>query len=88
MRYFLIALSLLFLPNIYTADTKQPRVALVTTAKVTEGYANSLQSYVGTLYYDKNSKLASESSGVVSKIFVKVLGFLSFIGASRINRCT
>jgi len=69
MKYLLLA-AILFL-NIHASETKGPPPSLVETVKVKEGYANSLQSYVGTLYYDRNSNLASESSGAVSKLYVK-----------------
>ncbi|WP_321777623.1 efflux RND transporter periplasmic adaptor subunit [Sulfurimonas sp.] len=70
MKYMLLAI-VLFL-NMQASETKgaQPP-SLVKTVKVKEGYANSLQNYVGTLYYDRNSELASESSGVVSKLYAK-----------------
>jgi len=71
MKYILLA-AVLFL-NMQANETKNatPPPSLVKTIKVKEGYANSLQNYVGTLYYDKNSNLASESSGVVSGLYVK-----------------
>ncbi|EDZ62451.1 RND family efflux transporter MFP subunit [Sulfurimonas gotlandica GD1] len=71
MKYILLAAALFL--NIQANETKgaQPPPSLVKTVMVKEGYANSLQNYVGTLYYDRNSKLASETSGVVSKIYVK-----------------
>ena len=71
MKYILLCVALFL--NMQANETKGalPPPSLVKTVKVKEGYANSLQSYVGTLYYDRNSKLASETSGVVSKIYVK-----------------
>lgn len=71
MKYILLCAALLL--NLQADETKvnQPPPSLVKTVKVEKGYANSLQNYVGTLYYDRNSNLASESSGVVSKIYVK-----------------
>lgn len=49
-------------------EEKAPPPSLVTTAPVTQGIVNPLQTYVGTLYYDKKSKLASEFEGVVSTL--------------------
>ncbi len=71
MKYILLCVALLL--NIQASETKgaKPPPSLVKTVKVKEGYANSLQNYVGTLYYDRNSNLASDSSGVVSKLYVK-----------------
>ncbi|NOR58820.1 MAG: efflux RND transporter periplasmic adaptor subunit [Sulfurimonas sp.] len=71
MKYILLCAALFL--NMQANETKgaQPQPSLVKTVKVKEGYANSLQNYVGTLYYDRNSKLASDSSGVVSKLYVK-----------------
>ena len=71
MKYILLCAALIL--NMQANETKgaQPPPSLVQTVKVKEGYANSLQNYVGTIYYDINSNLASESSGVVSKLYVK-----------------
>ncbi|PHQ64843.1 MAG: efflux transporter periplasmic adaptor subunit [Sulfurimonas sp.] len=71
MKYILLYVALFL--NMQANETKgaQPPPSLVKTVQVKEGYANSLQNYVGTLYYDRNSNLASESSGVVSKLYVK-----------------
>ena len=71
MRYILFIAVLLL--NMQANETKgaQPPPSLVKTVKVKEGYANTLQNYVGTLYYDRNSNIASEVSGVVSDLYVK-----------------
>ena len=66
MKYILLSI-MLFL----SISANEAPVSLVTTVKVKEGIANSLQNYVGTLYYDVNSNLASDSSGVVQKLYVK-----------------
>ncbi|WP_294965363.1 efflux RND transporter periplasmic adaptor subunit [Sulfurimonas sp.] len=71
MKYILLAVALFINIQANEAKGAQPPASLVKTVKVKEGYANSLQNYVGTLYYDVNSELASESSGVVSKLYVK-----------------
>ena len=71
MKYILLVVMMLVSIQANEAKGAQPPPSLVKTAKVKEGFANSLQHYVGTLYYDKNSNLASEISGVVSKIYVK-----------------
>ncbi len=68
MKYILVAMSLVLSLN---ANQAQPPASLVKTVVAKEGVANALQTYVGTLYYDKNSNLASESSGVVQKLYVK-----------------
>ncbi|MCK9491450.1 MAG: efflux RND transporter periplasmic adaptor subunit [Sulfurimonas sp.] len=68
MKHLLLCV-IIFL-NIQGADEK-PRASLVVTQVVKEGYASALQSYVGSLYYDINSNLASQSSGAVSRVFVK-----------------
>ena len=67
MKHILLVIALLL--NLQASA--QPPASLVKTVLVKEGYVSSLQNYVGTLYYDKNSNLASESSGVVNKLFVK-----------------
>lgn len=71
MKYLFLAFSLLFNLQANEPQDSKPPLSLVTTIKVEEGYINSLQNYVGTLYYARNSNLASESSGIVSKLFVK-----------------
>jgi len=68
MRYILPTLLLIFLP-LYALDKENtPPPSLVVTAAVTQGVINPLQTYVGTLYYDKQSKLASEFAGVVDTL--------------------
>ncbi len=71
MKHMLVILVLLLNLQANGSESTQPPPSLVQTVKVKEGFANSLQSYVGTLYYDRNSDLASESSGVVNKLYVK-----------------
>ena len=68
MKYILLITALILTLH---AQGKQPPASLVKTVVAKEGIANALQTYVGTLYYDKNSNLASESSGVVQKLYVK-----------------
>lgn len=60
----LIASSLLYSAQ----EQKAPPPSLVTTAPITKGIVNPLQTYVGTLYYDKQTNLASEFEGVVSSL--------------------
>ncbi len=66
----LFATTLLSLaPLLFAAnEPKTPPPSLVVTAPLTQGVVNPLQTYVGTLYYDKQSKLASESESVVTDI--------------------
>lgn len=68
MKYLLLCV-ILFL-NIEASEEK-PQASLVVTQTVKEGYASALQNYVGSLYYDINSDLASQSSGAVSRVFVE-----------------
>lgn len=70
MRYFLLVVTFLSILQASQDKGSGPPPSLVQTVKVKEGYANSLQYYVGTLYYDRNSNLASESSGTVEKLYV------------------
>ncbi|MFT5662258.1 MAG: membrane fusion protein (multidrug efflux system) [Sulfurimonas sp.] len=71
MKYILLSIALFL--NVVASEPKNAKVpaSLVTTVKVKEGIANSLQNYVGTLYYDVNSNLASDSSGIVEKLYVR-----------------
>ncbi len=62
-------LLLITLPMLFAAEKgKAPRPSLVVTVPVTKGIINPLQTYVGTLYYDKQSQIASEFEGVVSSL--------------------
>lgn len=71
MRYILLMAALLLSMQANETKGSQSAPALVTTVKAKEGYTNSLQNYVGTLYYDRNSNLASEVSGVVNALYAK-----------------
>ena len=66
MKYLLLTLLLTTFLLEAAEEQNAPRPSLVTTAPVTQGIVNPLQTYVGTLYYDKKSKLASEFEGLVS----------------------
>lgn len=68
MKYLLPALLIASLWLQAAQEQKAPPPSLVTTAPVTQGIVNPLQTYVGTLYYDKKSKLASEFEGLVSTL--------------------
>lgn len=45
------------------------RPALVNTAKIKKGEVNPLQKFVGSVYFNKTSNIASETSGKVVEIF-------------------
>ena len=47
-------------------------VALVNTAQLKKSEVNPLQEYVGTVTFDKKSKIASESTGIARKINFEV----------------
>lgn len=49
-----------------------PQAALVETQELKKQEVNDLQEFVGTVNFDKKSKIASESSGVVKKISFEV----------------
>lgn len=49
-----------------------PQAALVETQPLKKQEINDLQEFVGTVNFDKKSKIASESSGVVKKISFEV----------------
>jgi membrane fusion protein (multidrug efflux system) len=49
-------------------QAQAPRPSLVVTAPVVQGMVNPLQNYVGTLYYDRKSEIASEFEGIVSSL--------------------
>jgi RND family efflux transporter MFP subunit len=64
MKRFISALLLSAAPFAFAAE-QAPHPSLVVTAALTKGMVNPLQTYVGTLYYDKKSDLASRYEGVV-----------------------
>ncbi len=70
MKHLLPVLLLLSAPFALAAE-KAPRPSLVVTAPLVKGEVSPLQTYVGTLYYDKKSALASESEGSVSAIMFR-----------------
>lgn len=74
MKQFISLVLLLMAPMLTGADTADKaaqRPSLVVTAPVSKGIVNPLQTYVGTLYYDKQSKLASDQEGIVGELFVR-----------------
>lgn len=64
MKRFISALLLAAAPFLAAAE-QAPRPSLIVTAAVTKGTVNPLQTFVGTLYYDKKSDLASRYEGTV-----------------------
>lgn len=71
MKRFCILLLLCLAPLLMGAEkNQQPPPSLVVTAPVVKGVVNPLQTYVGTLYYDKQSELAAEVEGVVKEVLV------------------
>jgi len=72
MKRFIVLLILIAVPFLLGAkEGQQPRPSLVVTAEVVKGVVNPLQTYTGTLYYDRQSKLASEMEGVVQILAFK-----------------
>ena len=49
-----------------------PQAALVETQELKKQEVNDLQEFVGTVNFDKKSKIASESSGIIKKISFEV----------------
>ncbi len=71
MKKIISILLICIAPLIMGAEEGQkPQPSLIVSAPVTKGAVNPLQTFVGTLYYDKQSKLASEFEGVVQKLSV------------------
>lgn len=63
--------ALLFSFSMLLAEEGAPPPSLVETAPIVEGAVNPLQTFVGTLYYDRKSALASESAGRVEHVRVR-----------------
>ena len=67
-----IVLAGVLAASLFASDNTQMLPAtIVETTTAHEGVIHSFHNLVGTLKYDKNTRLASESAGVVVKIFVK-----------------
>ena len=62
--------SFLMFSNLNAAEVSQ--TALVETQALKKQEVNDLQEFVGTVNFDKKSKIASETSGVVKKISFEV----------------
>ena len=64
---FILALFIASFTSINAAG-----VALVNTAVIEKSEVNPLQEYIGTVTFDKKSKIASESTGIAKKINFEV----------------
>ena len=62
--------TFLMFSNLNAADA--PRASLVETQTLKKQEVNDLQEFVGTVNFDKKSKIASQSSGVAKKISFEV----------------
>jgi len=61
----IVLIALLLVNTIYAQE--MPQASLVEVKPVKSGNINPLQSYVGTLYYDRKSSIASEEEGLIVK---------------------
>ncbi len=66
LRMILLVLPVLLLAE--GADKKAPRASLVELAPLSQGKVNRLQNFIGTLYFNQKSDLASETSGKVKAV--------------------
>ncbi len=72
MKHAIALILLIIAPFLMGAKKEsQQRPSLVVTAPVVMGVVNPLQTYIGTLYYDRQSELASEMEGVVKELSFK-----------------
>ena len=70
-RVSLVLIStFLMLSNLNAAQA--PQAALVETQALKKQEVNDLQEFVGTVNFDKKSKIASQSSGIAKKINFEV----------------
>ena len=70
-RVSLVLIStFLMLSNLNAAQA--PQAALVENQALKKQEVNDLQEFVGTVNFDKKSKIASESSGIIKKISFEV----------------
>jgi membrane fusion protein, multidrug efflux system len=68
----LVLVSTFLMFSNLNAEEAAPQVALVETQALKTQEVNDLQEFIGTVNFDKKSKIASESSGVVKKINFEV----------------
>ena len=61
-------LPLLLLPLLLWSEAPAPRPSLVEMATLSKGEINRLQNFVGTLYFNQKSDLASETNGKVLSV--------------------
>ena len=72
-NFLVISLVALLLPfSAYAEDKKKdapaPRPSLVQTVAIKKGMVNPLQLFVGTIYYNETSKVASATEGLVKEL--------------------
>lgn len=67
-----ILLSTVFVFCVLNAQEEAPRASLVEVETLKKQEVNDLQEFVGTVNFDKKSKIASESSGIAKKINFEV----------------
>lgn len=67
-----ILLSTVFVFCVLNAQEEAPRASLVEVETLKKQEVNDLQEFVGTVNFDKKSKIASESSGIAEKINFEV----------------
>ncbi|HHH20186.1 MAG TPA: biotin/lipoyl-binding protein [Campylobacterales bacterium] len=64
----MLRILLLMIPLLLWSEAPAPRPALVEMSPLTKGEVKRLQNFVGTLYFNQKSNLASETSGKVLKV--------------------
>lgn len=64
----MLRILLLIAPLLLWSEAPAPKASLVEMAPLTKGEVNRLQNFVGTLYFNQKSDLASETSGKVLKV--------------------
>ncbi|CAA6801232.1 MAG: Probable Co/Zn/Cd efflux system membrane fusion protein [uncultured Sulfurovum sp.] len=65
----MLRILLVMVPLLLWSKAPAPRASLVEMAPLTKGKVNRLQNFVGTLYFNQKSNLASESAGKVLKVY-------------------
>ncbi|CAA6823731.1 MAG: Efflux transporter periplasmic adaptor subunit, partial [uncultured Sulfurovum sp.] len=65
----MLRILLLIIPLLLWSEAPAPKASLVEVAPLSKGEVNRLQNFVGTLYFNQKSNLASESNGKVLKVY-------------------
>lgn len=65
----MLRILFMLIPILLSANPDAPKASLVETAPLAQGEVKRLQTFVGTLYFNQKSQLASETEGKVTNLY-------------------